>query len=78
MFFLGDADDVGQELLPHLPLAGGARPDGSDVALDDDLQLHQFGFVHAGAPSMPPILPLRSDVDRQALPFLLIPPQQEG
>jgi hypothetical protein len=36
--FLEDGHDVGQKFLPHLPLAGGAGPDGPDGALDDELQ----------------------------------------
>src|SRR5262249_34193018 len=53
-FLLEDAADVGQQLFAHLPLAGGAGPNGSDGSLDDDLKLGQREFVHAGAPRMPP------------------------
>src|SRR5262245_59631231 len=52
--FLEDSADVGQKLLPYLPLARRARPNGSNGPLDDDLQLSQVGLVHAGAPRIPP------------------------
>jgi hypothetical protein len=40
---------MGQELLTHLALAGNAGLNGSDGALDDDLQLGQRGLVKNGA-----------------------------